>query len=276
VIARFASPRSRTAVLLSLLLLAALGLDIWQYTAQRAGRHTWFDNAVSTISYPLARALLQAKSAIEHAWMCVARGHELVSENERLSLRVATLESHLVELQEARAQSEREQSLLSAYADSRNHVCLAHVIAVGSGGWLTYLLLDRGSADGVRQRDVAVTRDGVVGQVYAVTAHTARIVPLSDPTSGISVFVQRSRETGILKGLGDWRCELRYLDPDAAVQPGDQVLTAGTGGVFPKGLRVGTVISVLADPNTPGKMAEIEPGAEFRKVEEVLLLRPVS
>lgn len=275
-IARFESHQSRTALLLSLLVIAALGLDVWQYTAQRAGHHAWFDSAISTISYPLERALLQTKSAIERAWMSVARGRELVKENERLSVRVAVLENHLVDLAEARAQSEREEALLAAYADSRDYVCLARVIAVGSGGWLTYLLADRGTADGVHQQDVAVTREGVVGQVYAVTAHTARIVPLSDPASGIGVFLQRSRETGILKGLGNWRCELRYLDPDAAVQPGDQVLTAGTGGVFPKGLRVGTVIAVTADPNTPGKLAEVEPAAEFRKVEEVLLLRPAS
>ena len=275
-IARFHSPQSRTALLLSVLVIAALGLDVWQYSAQRAGGHTWFDSGVSTISYPLERALLQTKAAIEGAWMSVARGRELVKENERLSVQVAVLENHLVELAEARAQSEREESLLAAYADDRHHVGLARVIAVGSGGWLTYLLVDRGTADGVEQQDVAVTREGVVGQVYAVTAHTARIVPLSDSLSGVSVFVQRSRETGILKGLGNWRCELRYLDPDAAVQPGDQVLTAGPGGVFPKGLRVGTVIAVVADPNTPGKLAEIEPAAEFRKVEEVLLLRPAG
>ncbi len=275
-IARFHSPQSRTALLLSVLVIAALGLDVWQYSAQRAGGHTWFDSGVSTISCPLERALLQTKAAIEGAWMSVARGRELVKENERLSVQVAVLENHLVELAEARAQSEREESLLAAYADGRQHVGLARVIAVGSGGWLTYLLVDRGTADGVEQEDVAVTREGVVGQVYAVTAHTARIVPLSDSVSGVSVFVQRSRETGILKGLGNWRCELRYLDPDAAVQPGDLVLTAGTGGVFPKGLRVGTVIAVVADPNTPGKLAEIEPAAEFRKVEEVLLLRPAS
>jgi rod shape-determining protein MreC len=275
-IARFDSPRSRTAVLLSALLVAALVLDLWQYTAQRAGRSSSFDNAVSTISYPLERGLLQTKSGIEQAWAWVARGHYLAGENERLAAQVAALESRLVALEEGRAESERQEALLSAYPENAGRKCLAHVIAVGSGGWLSYLLVDRGSADGVEQKDVAVTREGVVGQVYAVTAHTARIVPLSDPSSGVAVLVRRSRETGILKGLGNWRCELRYLHPDAPVRPGDQVITAGTGGIFPKGLRVGTVTSVTADPNTPGKLAEIDPAAEFRKVEEVLLLRSVQ
>ncbi len=272
-IARFDSPQSRTLLLLSAFFLTAFGLDLWQQAAQRAGRHTWFDNAVSTISYPVQRALLRTKSKVEDTWLSLARGRELTRRNRRLAADVAALKAQVLALEEAGVQSQREEVLLSAYRDTAGRKHLAHVIAVGSGGWLSYLMVDRGSADDVRPKDVAVTREGVVGQVYAVSDHTARIVPLSDPASGISVLVRRSRETGILKGLGEWRCELRYLHPDAAVRPGDQVLTDGRGDIFPKGLRVGTVTSVRADPNTPGKLAEIEPAAELRKVEEVLLLR---
>lgn len=272
-IARFDSPASRTLLLLASLLVVAVGLDFWQRSAQCVGAHSAFDNAVCTISYPLQRALLQGKSAIERSWASVARGRALERQNEQLAARVADLEARLLQLEEARDASERARALLSAYPSHPGRQRIARVIGVGSGGWLSYLLVDRGTADGVRLRDVAVTREGVVGQVYAVTAHTARIVPLSDPASGISVLVRRSRDTGILKGLGNWRCELRYLDPDAVVRPGDQVLTDGTGGIFPKGLRVGTIIAVTADPNTPGKLAQIEPAAELRKVEEVLILR---
>jgi rod shape-determining protein MreC len=135
------------------------------------------------------------------------------------------------------------------------------------------LVVDSGSALGTRVQDVAVTKDGVVGQVYAVTSHAARVLPITDPASGLGVRVRRTRETGILKGAGGWRCELRYLGPDAQVEVGDELVTAGLGGVFPKGLRVGRVMSVGQDRETSGKMAVVEPAAKLRNVEEVLLLR---
>ncbi|MDH4180097.1 MAG: hypothetical protein OEV33_06260, partial [Armatimonadota bacterium] len=69
-----------------------------------------------------------------------------------------------------------------------------------------------------------------------------------------------------------WRCEVRYLDPESDVRAGDRVITSGLGGVFPAGLRVGTVLSVRADTYTPGKVAEIEPAADLAKIEDVLLL----
>jgi len=54
---------------------------------------------------------------------------------------------------------------------------------------------------------------------------------------------------------------------------GDRVITSGLGGVFPSGLRVGTVLSVKSDTYTPGKVAEVEPAVDLEKIEGVLLLR---
>ena len=146
------------------------------------------------------------------------------------------------------------------------------MIGLGEDGWSEIMTVDLGSADGVRPRDVAVTAQGVVGQVVAVTTGAARIITLTDPGSAIAARVQRSREAGILKGSGNWRCEMRYLDPQADVRPGDVVITSGLGGVFPPGLRVGLVTRVRKDPETPGKAAEVRPSAQLRRTEEVLLL----
>ncbi len=269
---RLDSQARRTLTLLACLIVGALALDMWQHAARLAGGQSWFDSGISAISYPLQKALLVSTSEIEDAWMAIGRGRLLGERNAELADRVASLELQLIALQEARAQSDREAALLSAYAESRRPKRLAHVIGLSSGGWLSYLLADKGSADGVSQRDVAVTREGVAGQVYAVTTHTARVLPLTDPSSGVAVRIQRTRETGILKGVGGWECELYYLDPDSGARPGDLILTAGTGGIFPKGLRVGTVTAVKADPYSPGKVAEVEPAVDFRNAEELLLL----
>ena len=271
-IARVDKQLTQTLLLLAGLAIAALALDVWEYGAHQRGRHTWFEGAVCTVSYPLQRVLLRATWRAEEIWYMAVHRRELAEDNARLTARVASLESRLSRLQESYAEEERERALRSAYPRVQERNALAQVIGVHAGGWLSYFTVDRGSAHGVGVGDVAVTRNGLVGQVYAVTSQTARVLPFTDPAAGVAVRVQRSRETGILKGLGEWECEMRYLDPDADVGPGDQVLTAGSGGVFPKGIRVGTVTSVMADPYTPGKIAAVEPASELRKIEEVLLL----
>jgi rod shape-determining protein MreC len=259
--------------MLCLLAAVAFGLDAWQKAAQRSGGHMWLESVICGTAAPAQSLVLKATLGARAAWASAMKARLLADENERLTTRVADLEEALSALQERYAGLRRERELRSAYAAVRRPEQMAHVIAVGSGGWLSFFTIDRGRAEGVRVRDVAVTKPGVVGQVCAVAEHSARILPITDIASGVAVRVRRSRETGVLKGLGAWQCELLYLGPQAQVRNGDELLTAGIGGVFPAGLRVGTITSVAADPNTSGKKAAVEPAARLQNVEEVLLLR---
>jgi len=272
-VVRVEDQRNRAILLLCALSVTALALDAWQSAAQRAGRQMWLDNLICATAAPVQSTLLGAARRVEAAWTAVGRGRRLAEENARLSAKVAELQARVSDLWERSTQADRERALRSAYRGGRRDHRAAHIIGVGAGGWQSYYVLDRGSAHGTRVQDVAVTREGVVGQVYAVSANTSRLLPITDPASGVGVRVQRTRETGILKGTGGWQCELRYLGPNAQVRPGDELLTAGLGGVFPKGLRVGRVVSVGRDPDTSGKTAVVEPAARLEKVEEVLLLR---
>jgi rod shape-determining protein MreC len=270
-IARLRSERGRTAVLFAGLAVFALALHLWQGAARRGGGATWLDSAVCGVSRPLQQILTSCADFVEREWLATVHARDLIDENADLSARVAMLEATLSRSDEERAAYGREAALRSAYPGvGRDR--LAQVIGVGEGGWFNHLTLDRGSAHGVRVRDVAVTPEGLIGQVSAVAARTCRLVPLTEPASSVAVRLQRSRDGGLLEGLGGWRCELRYLSPNADVQPGDVVLTSGLGGVFPPGLRVGIITSVKTDPAAPGKAAEVRPAARLRKVEDVLLL----
>ncbi len=274
-LARLQSQRSRTLVLLVGLTALVLGLDLWQSAARRRGASSWLDSTICGLSRPLQNALLSTVQFLDKEWMATVHARDLIDENAELAARVAALETILSLVEEQRAAAERVGAVRSAYGGGGGRV-LARAIGLGEAGWSSYFTLDCGSADGVAAKDVAVSAYGVVGQVYAVTAHTARVVPITEPSSAVAVRLQRSRDTGILKGLGDWRCEIRYLAPEADVRVGDRVITSGLGGVFPSGLPVGRVCSVRPDEYTPGKVAETWPAADLRKVEEVLLLRAAS
>jgi rod shape-determining protein MreC len=270
-LARLDRERSRALLLLVALMALALALDLWQAAAREAGRTAWFESALCSVARPFQTALTGTIRFAEQEWAMAVGGRELFEENARLRARVAELENEASALTEQRLAASRTSKLLGALPAARRR-CLARVIGLGEGSWSGLLTIDAGSARGVRPRDVAVTAAGVVGQVVAVTADSARVLPMTEPASAVAVRVQRSRESGILKGSGAWRCEVRYLDPRADVRPGDVIITSGLGGIFPAGLRVGSVTSVRKDRNAPGKVAEVRPWAEIGKIEEVLLV----
>jgi rod shape-determining protein MreC len=270
-LARVDRDGSRTLLLLVALVVMGLGLDLWQAATRRAGRTAWFESAVCSVARPLQTALTGTIRFAQQEWAIAAGARKLVKENARLRARVAELEDEASALAEERLAASRTAKLLATLPPTRRR-CVAQVIGLGESGWSSLLTVDAGTAREVRQRDVAVTAAGVVGQVVAVTADSARVLPVTEPASAVAVRVQRSRESGILKGSGAWRCEVRYLDPQADVRPGDVIITSGLGGIFPAGLRVGAVTKVRKDRDAPGKVAEVRPWAEVRKIEEVVLL----
>jgi rod shape-determining protein MreC len=113
---------------------------------------------------------------------------------------------------------------------------------------------------------------GVVGQVVAVTSHSAKVLLLTDPNSGIDVLVQRTRSRGIVSGSLENGTVLKYVKRSEDVQEGDRLITSGIDGVFPKGMMVGAVIKVRKQNLGLFQYVEVLPAVQPARVEEVLVV----
>ncbi len=76
----------------------------------------------------------------------------------------------------------------------------------------------------------------------------------------------------MFKGFSAEVCRLDYVTKSTMAQPGDRVITSGLGGVFPKGLPLGEIISVKASPGSLFKEIRARPLVDFSKLEEVLVV----
>ena len=132
--------------------------------------------------------------------------------------------------------------------------------------------MNQGENDGVAKDMAVATSEGVVGRVIEVSRNTAKVLLITDANSAVDVIVQRSRAQGILEGKIEETCILKYVQKSEEVQVGDRVITSGLGGIFPKGLVVGTVTKV--DRKRPGifQYIEVTPAVDLSKLEEVLIL----
>jgi rod shape-determining protein MreC len=156
----------------------------------------------------------------------------------------------------------------------------ARVWARESSGGFHSITIRRGAKDGVRQADPVVVLEGgramVLGQVAEVFPETARILLLTDPSSAVSATVPRTGEQGAVEGYKSSSLLLNYLYSDTAVRPGDEVVTAGLGEVFPTGLLLGTVEAVEANSSETFRRALVRPAARAGRVSEVLVLRKIA
>jgi rod shape-determining protein MreC len=195
------------------------------------------------------------------------------SENEKLRERIQQLEVEKNRLLEAEATNRRLQQLLEFRSHLPSGSVTASIIANSASSWFQSCLLDKGSADGVRKGMAVVTPLGVVGQVVAVTARTAKVLLLADPNSGVDVLVQRTRARGIVSGSLDNATILKYVKRSEDIQEGDRLVTSGLDGVFPKGIVVGTVIKVRKQTLGLFQHIEVIPAVSLTRTEEVLIVR---
>jgi len=195
-------------------------------------------------------------------------------ENERLSGRVAELEGKLAAIGESQRENERLRQILSFSAQTRLSGVAARVIGADASGWIGGLVIDRGSRDGIKPGMAVVHAGGVVGQVASTGSSSARVLVLYDHSSGVDAIVESSRARGVLEGVGEVLCELKFVTKDAAVKSGDNVVTSGLDQVYPKGLRLGTVTDVATSSGALFQTIEVKPAVDFSRVEEVLVLIP--
>ena len=201
---------------------------------------------------PLLLELLRPFQIVAHAIVAKIReipeGHAtrrtLISENDRLKERILELEAERDRLLEAGATNLRLRELLELRSELPSISLTARVIANSASTWFHSFTLNKGSADGVRKGMAVVSPVGVVGQVVAVTSRSAKVLLVTDPYSGVDVFVQRSRARGIVSGSVDNGPIMKYVKRSEDIQEGDRLITSGLDGVFPKGLSVGTVTKV--------------------------------
>jgi rod shape-determining protein MreC len=193
-------------------------------------------------------------------------------ENQRLHDEVDRLTAERNEAIERSARLEiLEQQLGLASGQPINSVA-ANVVSRKMAWWSRFLIIDRGSFDGVKKDMPVATATGIVGRVIKVGPNWAQVQVITDKLAGAGAMLQSSRAMGEIRGLGTDRCELKNISTSQSVEVGEAVVTTGLDRIYPKGLLIGVVERVETDPNSPSQKITIAPSARVDRVELVLLL----
>lgn len=194
---------------------------------------------------------------------------DLKAENDDLKAQVARLTEY-----------EDEANTLTDLLQLRNQYSLdsmaARVIARSTDSWSSTITIDKGTTSGIQTGMPVMTSTGVVGQVSECGPTTATVRLITDESSGVSAKVQSSGAQGQLQGSADGTLHLNLIRTDQQVSTGDSVVTSGLGGVYPKGLPVGTVSNVTKSSGSLYYDITVEPLASVGSLEEVLVITSLS
>ena len=193
----------------------------------------------------------------------------LREENERLVARNAELE----EAEQTAARLERLLGLQSVY---NLQSTAARVISGSTDSWTTSVIIDKGTSSGLAVGMPVTDSNGAIGQIIECGLTTSTVRLLADENSSVSAMVQGSRAQGILRGSADGALRLTLVRSDQVVEEGDTVVTSGLGGVYPKGLPLGKVLSVERSASSLYYTIEVEMLSTTEAFEEVLVITSLS
>jgi rod shape-determining protein MreC len=228
---------------------------------------------------PLQAALSRVSRGMGAAAGALRGAGRLRGENEKLSQEVARLGGevrHLTSLERENAELRRQLSLA---AKVPRRLVAGEVLSRDADGWWQIVRLNKGSDEGVGADMAVISVDGLLGKIVDVTRGTADVLLISDPACRVSAQIARTGSFGIVAGRGPtWKgqviCRMDFINRDKPVMAGDEVITSGLGGVFPKGLLIGYVESVHTDRSGLYQFADVVSAADLGMVEYAFVVVP--
>ena len=238
-----------------------LVLGILMREAPTTVRESIVSSALSTVFYPvqlLASSVNDFKS--------------LQAENEHLKEENARLRQETYHASEGLQELARLHTLVRFDDKWDFPIITSRVVGHNPGRFLTTLVINRGTHHGVKDNMPVFSMNGLVGKISKAMMTHSRVQLLMDPNLKLSVLERRTRVVGFLESM-DGRLLSALIPSHAGVAEGDTLITSGLGGIFPKGIPVGTVRAVRKADLDVMSLMDVEPFQEFSTLEEVFVMQ---
>jgi rod shape-determining protein MreC len=262
--------RNRLLATAALFLVLAAGMILRTGTSHE--RDDQLGRIFLELMAPLERAGTFASRTVADAWDSASGLLRARDEAEALRGRVRQLERDTARLAETEAENARLRTLLDFRRTLGGTLLATRVIGHDAAGLSRTLVVDQGSAAGIAKGAAVLAPEGIVGQVFQVSPHAARVLLVSDHNSGVDAVVQRTRGRGIVEGTADGRCGLKFVKRTEDLQVGDLVVSSGLDGIFPRGLPIGRIQAVDKQGQGLFQYAQIDPAVDVERLEEVLVM----
>ena len=197
-------------------------------------------------------------------------------ENQRLQQALVEATTRLTQLDESSRENLRLRAVLGFEPPAAYSLIPAKVLSVSGGSIPIAASINRGRFDSVLVNQPLINEQGLIGRVATTYAGISTVQLLTDPSNRVAVRIAESREMGIIKYKTSEGMILDNFPIQGNIKPGDRILSSGLGGVYPPGLLVGTVESVVRPEEERFCLVKVRPAARFSSLEELFILKAVE
>lgn len=264
--------RNKRSVLFIIIFICIIAMLL---TANR-GEPTFLGNSVGFIVTGVQRGVTSVEDWFGAKFNALANIDKIEDENEELKLQLAEKELQMDRLSQLEEENKGLRELLEMdkrYPDYPK--VAAKIIAKDPGNWYETFLIDKGSGDGIKKNMVVIATGGLVGRVTECGFNYAKVMSVINSTDAVSAKSLRSNDVGFIRGdySKKGRCRMEYIDNDAEIIEGDEIVTSHLSEIYPSGIRIGYVSEIGTGSNDLTKLAMVEPAVDFKHLERVLVIK---
>ena len=257
----------------AILLLAALAL----LTSGKKLNATVLDSAIGFVVTPFQDITSGIGSWVENTTSSRREKTELLEENEKLREEVAALQADNQRLALYETENETLSGLLRIAQKYPQYASFgATIIAKNPGVFYDVFTIDSGSMDGIEANMVLVAPEGLVGKVLESGATYAKGQSILDSRSSVPAMSLRTGDLGVVKCdytlMNNGLCMMEYIDAEAEIAVGDEIVTSHLSDIYPPGLTIGKVREIQLDANGLTKYAVIEPAVDLKHLDTLLVI----
>ena len=238
---------------------------------------TLLESAIGVVVTPFQDLTTGISSWVDETITSARNKTDLKEENTELKNQIA----ELLEENRRLAMYEGENARLSAllkiaqrYPDYES--VGANIIAKDPGVWYDGFTIDKGTKANISANMVLIAPEGLVGKVLESGMTFSKAQSILDSRSSVPAMSMRTGDLGVVKGdyslADDGLCIMEYIDAQAEIMVGDEIVTSHLSDIYPAGLAIGKVLELETDTNGLTKYAVIEPYVDLKHLDTILVI----
>jgi rod shape-determining protein MreC len=266
----------RNKLFISVIIISILLIVLIAFTSQGRTRPGIAENLFGRVITPVQRVFYSTGEFFRNTFKSLYDLRTLKSENELLKEELDTLKEQNRQLIQMALENNRLRNLLDFKDTNLQFEYIgASVTGRDTGNWYDVYTINKGMKDGISVNDAVIVSHGfLVGKVIEVGSNYSKLMAIIDERSSVSIIVNRTRDMGIVSGNSDADV-IAIMELEADIVKGDDIITSEYS-TLPKGLFVGKVKSVEKQEKKLQKVVVIEPSVDFKRLEEVFVIKPVE
>lgn len=270
---KYFKSRSLIILITSLVLIVCIGLSI-----NPLSKVNWIGNIISVPFTSVEKIFTYTGQQVEEGVGLFNNVEMLRKENNELKETIDKLKNERTEYLRFKSENEDLKAVLKLKEQLMEYDLIgANIIAKDAGNLFNMFIIDKGSTNGMSYNMPVITSKGLVGKVSAAQPFSSKVISIIEDGSAVSAVIAKSRDYVVVKGerklAKDGLCKLEYIPADLDLAKGDVIETSGIGGIYPKGIIIGTVKEVRTAESDLDKYAIIEPAADLRRLSQVTVLK---